>query len=377
MAGELVVRQGIDQCRRLRTIGFGSVGRPHDRIRERELGQGRRGHRRVSKPSRRIHRALGRFVHLLVPRAPECVDGELEHERHRLARALIGEALEGARQTVTGLILSAEIALHAGTGAGEPGTQRGGVVGHDREGVQQRAVAVVETADRRQRSRASEEKLDALLRRRGRRQQAQGFREPVRGARRRQPDGFLAGLAQHGDCARVALARRALDVMGAGRSCGPPRRERLGAALVGAQSPAAGRRLVDRATNERMPKTEASGHVGCANQIEFQQLVDRLHHGGLRHLGRGRGQLRLERIACHRRSFQHETFGVRQERELLCERRGDGRRNSDRRQRRLVVYRRCSARAVERPGELFEIEGVAAALRIEDARVDAIDRVAQ
>jgi hypothetical protein len=75
--------------------------------------------------------------------------------------------------------------------------------------------------------------------------------------------------------------------------------------------------------------------------------------------------------------LQHETFGIRQESKLLCERRRDGRRNSDRRQRRLVVYRWCSAPAVERPGELFEIEGVPAALRIEDARVDAIDRVAQ
>jgi hypothetical protein len=78
-----------------------------------------------------------------------------------------------------------------------------------------------------------------------------------------------------------------------------------------------------------MPKTEASGDVGCANQIESQQLVDCLHHGGLRHLGRGCGELRLERIACHRRSLQHETFGIRQECELLRERRHDGRRNSD------------------------------------------------
>ena len=46
-------------------------------------------------------------------------------------------------------------------------------------------------------------------------------------------------------------------------------------------------------------------------------------------------------------------------------------------ERRLVVHGRCSARAAERPGELLEIERVAAALGVEDARVDAIDRVAQ
>jgi hypothetical protein len=71
------------------------------------------------------------------------------------------------------------------------------------------------------------------------------------------------------------------------------------------------------------------------------------------------------------------SFGVGQQRKLLRECRGDGRRNPDRRQRRVVVFGQCCARAAERPGELFEIEGIAAALRIQDARVDAIDRVAQ
>jgi hypothetical protein len=252
-----------------------------------------------------------------------------------------------------------------------------GFVGHDREGIEQRPVAVIESADRSQRSRAAHEKLDALLRRRGRRQQPEGFCKPVRGACRRQPDGFLAGLAQDGGGAGVALACRTLDVMGSGRCGGSPRRESLGAALVGAQSPAARDGLVDRATNERMPKTEPSRHVHRAKEIDVQQLVDDVHHQPLGHPGRGRGELGLERIARHCRSFQEEAFVVRQERELLDECRGNGRRNSDLRQRRLVVHGRCSTRAVERPGELLEIEGVAAALDVEDPRVDAIDRLAE
>jgi hypothetical protein len=46
--------------------------------------------------------------------------------------------------------------------------------------------------------RTGEEKLGTLLRRRGLREQAQGFSEPVRGAGGRQTNGFLAGPAQHG-----------------------------------------------------------------------------------------------------------------------------------------------------------------------------------
>jgi hypothetical protein len=41
------------------------------------------------------------------------------------------------------------------------------------------------------------------------------------------------------------------------------------------------------------------------------------------------------------------------------------------------VHGRCSTRAVERPRQLFEVEGVAAALQVQDVRVDAVGRIAQ
>ena len=63
----------------------------------------------------------------------------------------------------------------------------------------------------------SYDKLDSLLRGGGRREQAESFCEPVCGAHRRQAHGFLAGSLQDGRRVEVALARRALDVMGAGR----------------------------------------------------------------------------------------------------------------------------------------------------------------
>jgi hypothetical protein len=139
-------------------------------------------------------------------------------------------------------------------------------------------VAVPETADRCQRSRAGKQKLDALLRRRGRREQAESLCEPVRRTCRREPNGFLAGLAQESRGIGVALAGRSLDVVSAGRSCRPPGRECLGAPLVGTETPAAGGRLVDSATNERMSKAEASGYVRCTHEVDFEQLVDCIHH---------------------------------------------------------------------------------------------------
>ena len=84
VAGELVVRQGIDESHRLRTIGLGTLGCPDHRIRERERGERCRGQRPVPEASRRVHRALGRFVNSLVPRAPDLVLGKLDHERHSL-----------------------------------------------------------------------------------------------------------------------------------------------------------------------------------------------------------------------------------------------------------------------------------------------------
>jgi hypothetical protein len=55
MAGKVVVRQGIDQRRRLGTTRVGFGGCPQDRIREGELGKRRRDQRRVSKPPRGAH----------------------------------------------------------------------------------------------------------------------------------------------------------------------------------------------------------------------------------------------------------------------------------------------------------------------------------
>ena len=72
-----------------------------------------------------------------------------------------------------------------------------------------------------------------------------------------------------------------------------------------------------------MSEAKAAGHVGGANEIELQELVDGVHRRRLRHGGRGRRQFGLEWIARHRRSFEHEASAVGQQRELFAQRGGD------------------------------------------------------
>ena len=151
--------------------------------------------------------------------------------------------------------------------------------------------------------------------------------------------------------------------------------ERLGAALVRAQSPTAGRRLVDRPSNERVPEAEAAGHLGLANEVEPQQLVEGLER---RRLGDRRGggrKLGLERVAGHRCPLQRKACAVRQESELLGQRRSNRGRHVEIRARELGNT--CRALESERPGELLEIERVAAALLVESACGVVVDGFAE
>ena len=133
-----------------------------------------------------------------------------------------------------------------------------------------------ELAGRDQSPRAGEEELDAHLGRRGVGQEPERVSKPDGGARGRALCDGVAGLTQGRDGGRVALPRRALDVVRAHcRGCAPGR-ERLVAARVGAQSPAAGRRLVDRPPDERVPEAKATRHVRFAHEVESQQLVQGL-----------------------------------------------------------------------------------------------------
>ena len=136
-------------------------------------------------------------------------------------------------------------------------------------------------------------------------QDAQRGAEPAGGAgggaqQRRHP-----GLREHGDRLRVALARGELDVVRPRRRRRAARGEALRRARVRAEQPAAGRALVDRAADERVPEAEAPRDVGGADEADVEQLVERVHRGRLLDAGRGDGDVGLERVAGDGRAAQH------------------------------------------------------------------------
>jgi len=66
-------------------------------------------------------------------------------------------------------------------------------------------------------------------------------------------------------------------VVGACCRLSTPRSQRLSAALVRTQPPAAGSGLVDRAPDEGVAKAEAPGHVSGLDDAESQKVIDCLH----------------------------------------------------------------------------------------------------
>ena len=98
----------------------------------------------------------------------------------------------------------------------------------------------------------------------------------------------------------------------------------LGAALVRAQPPPAGRRLVDGSADERMAETEAPRDVRVAHEVEPEQLVERVERRRLGQLRCGRDELRIERVAGDGRALEHPPCLSGEQSELLGERCGHG-----------------------------------------------------
>src|SRR6266508_2283855 len=115
-----------------------------------------------------------------------------------------------------------------------------------------------------------------------------------------------------------------------------------------------------------MPEAKPTGHVGLANEVEPQQLVQGLERRSLGGRRGGRRELGFERVAGDRRALEHEAGAVREDGELLSQRGGNRRRHPQTRQRRLGDGRRTSKR--ERSGELLEVERVATALVVDGGR---------
>ena len=283
--------------------------------------------------------------------SPYCIlknalEASSDHQRHGLAGGGIGER-QRRLQARVGLRMAAEQLLDPGAGGGQLDLQVERVGGRDLEALEQRGVRLGEPADRGQRAGAAGQQPDALVPRRRLRQQPQRGGEPAGGAGRVALGHRLAGLAQHRDGLRVAVPA-ACSTWWARAGADAPRAASASAQrVVRAEPPAAGRRLVDRAAHERVAEAEAAWHVGGADEVAAQQLVERLHRRGLRDAGRCGGQLRARTGRRRRRRPRAPPAVAGQQRQLLAQRRARRRRARRRRPAEsapggLAASRRCT-----------------------------------
>ena len=255
--------------------------------------------------------------------------------------------------------MAAEQALDAGARRRQLHAQIDRVGRREREALEQIGVALGEPALCGERAGAGEQELEALDGVALIRQQAQRGAEPASGARGGAQDRPGARLRQHGHRGQVPGTRGELHVMGARQrpraAVGQDRR----AALVGAEQPAAGDALVDRAADERVAEAKAPRNVGAADEAELEQLVERRHRV-VDPGGRG-GEVDLERVARDGGAAEHLTGVVGQRAQLLGER-GDHRGWDAHGLQRGPRERRAGALGA---GELLEVERVAAGLLVE------------
>ena len=124
-------------------------------------------------------------------------------------------------------VVTAEQVLDAGASRDQAHALRGRSGRRQREALDQRGMALGELADRRERSRLRQQKLDPLLDRACRPAAGESAAEPPCCAGRCPMRRRLAGGAQRRDGGQVALTRGALDVVRPSRrGCAAARRAR-------------------------------------------------------------------------------------------------------------------------------------------------------
>ena len=183
--------------------------------------------------------------------------GELDHQRDRLGRGMVFEFVESGLQPCV-CLRGGRGVLDAGACGGQPDSQRTASRGtiamlstsaawlSAKRPVAASAPACASSSSTRSSVGASPEQPERRF-------------EPARRARRRALRGRLSGLAKDRDGGRVTGPRRILDVVGTNRGRAPGR-ERLGAALVRAQPPAA------RASTRRPRAARADGGSGSGGE---------------------------------------------------------------------------------------------------------------
>ena len=273
-AGELGVREGLERERPPRRGGSACSGAPIIDAASASLASAAAVRARVTGRLASFTARSAVSCIAVELRAPELVHGELGHKRDRLTASRDREAVEGAHKADAGLLLSTEEALHWSKAAVSRLGARASP-GRDLESLEQGAVAVGVVAVAVSAPARATEELDTLS-------------APQSREKRRAAPNQRAALAGASRTAASPASRRTPNAptspsraerSSGGRAPRPwPRALRAHRRpLVRTRPPAAGRRLVDRTPDERMPEAEAPRHVGLANEIQSQQLVDRVH----------------------------------------------------------------------------------------------------
>ena len=133
-------------------------------------------------------------------------------------------------------------------------------------------------------------------------------------------------------------------------------------------APASGGGFVNGSAHDRVTKPEPTWHVGVSDELDTRELVHRLQHIGLAHPGGCAREIDLERIARHRGALEHTASRRREKRQFLGQRGGHHRGYLHSREGHLAAS--SSGHRVRRtPGQLFEVERIAAGLLIEQLGV--------
>ncbi len=160
---EFVVGQRVNDSRSLLAMCPRKRDRAAQRRRERAHGERRRDQGAIAQRRRGARRAIRPDSHLLVCAPEEGVDGQLDHERRRLARVGVLELLERPLESCVRLLVSAEKVLDTGRRRNEPHALPDRLFRRDRHALEQDAVAVGEPTGGGQGAGTSQQEVDALL----------------------------------------------------------------------------------------------------------------------------------------------------------------------------------------------------------------------
>ena len=304
---------------------------PRERARDGAHAERRGDERPVAKRRRRLRRTRRPVAHRVVLAPVQAVDRELDHERDGLGepgRSSSASALSSRARACLWRPSRCSTPAHAATSRTRSAASAS--AGTIRMPSSSAGVAVREAARWPQAlpsGRAGARPAPVRARSPAaaaarRRTSARRSRAPARGS--------LSRLAQHGD--RVARRRRAPRSRRGARAPTRARRvrERRRGPLVRAEPPAAGRGLVDRPADQRMAEAEAPRDVGGADQVEREQIVERVDRRRLAPTpAAAAGEIGVERVAGHGSALEHAASRRRQQTQLLGQRGDHGRRDLD------------------------------------------------